>query len=214
MASRAKQSSGRPTRTQSRAARRGRRQRRRRFLRWGAAISIGAISFAFIVSLFIGGLPLNNLIGRSAPDGPGIRIDELAPIHVSPGQDHPPYNSAPATSGAHFGQPLAPSRWGVHDTALADEVLLHNLEHGYVNLHYDCPEGCSELLQQLTDIVEKAADRGGKVLMSPYPDMDSRIALTAWTFIDKFDVFDEERISEFVNSHESSPNAPEATVPR
>ena len=50
--------------------------------------------------------------------------------------------------------------------------------------------------------------------MSPYPDMGTRIALTAWTFIDKFDLFDEARISEFIGSHESSPNAPEANVPR
>ena len=214
MASSAKQSKGRPTQTQLRAARRLRRQRRRRFLRWGGAIAIGAVAFAFIVSLFIGGLPLQDLLGRSAPDGPGQRIVELLPEHVAPGEDHPPYNSVPATSGPHFGQPLAPARWGVHDAFLADEVLLHNLEHGYINVHYDCPDGCPELVQQLTDIVDKATDREGKVLMSPYPDMGARIVLTAWTFIDEFDLFDEQRINEFVNSHESSPNAPEATVPR
>jgi hypothetical protein len=153
-------------------------------------------------------------ITSGAPDGPGVRVAEMGASHVVPGEDHPPYNSVPATSGPHFGHPLAPVRWGVYDSSLADEVLVHNLEHGYVNVHYDCPDGCPELVQQLTDIVDKAADRGGKVLMSPYPDMDARIALTAWTFIDRFDEFDEKRISEFVNSHESSPNAPEATVPR
>ena len=186
-------------------------------MRWGAAVGIGSIAFAFIVSLFIGGLPLQNLFGGDAPDGPGLRIAELAPVHVAPGDEHEPYTSVPATSGAHFGAPLSPIRWGVYDTFLADEVLLHNLEHGYTNVHYDCPEdseGCTELVQQLTDIVDEAADRGGKVILSPYPDMDARIALTAWTFIDKFDEFDDARISEFVNSHESSPNAPEARVPR
>jgi len=50
--------------------------------------------------------------------------------------------------------------------------------------------------------------------MSPYSGMDTAIALTAWTFLDQFDVFDEERVSAFISSHESSPNAPEATVPR
>jgi hypothetical protein len=177
-------------------------------------MTIGALAFAFIVSLFIGGLPLQDLIGRNAPDGPGQRIDELIPQHVAPGQEHEPYTSVPATSGSHYAQPLAPARWGAHDSILADEVLLHNLEHGYVNLHYNCPDGCPELVQQLTDIADKATDRGGKVLMSPYPDMDTRIALTAWSFLDQFEVFDEDRIGDFVNSHESSPNAPEATVPR
>ena len=214
MASSARQSGERPTRTQQRAARRLRRQRRRRFLRWGAAVGIGSVAFAFIVSLFIGGLPLQDLFGGDAPDGPGERIAGLGNPHVLPGDDHPPYNSVPATSGPHFGAPLAPVRWGVYDSFLADEVLLHNLEHGYVNLHYDCPDGCAELVRQLTEIVDKATERVGKVLMSPYPDMETRIALTAWTFIDKFDEFDEQRISDFIGSHESSPNAPESNASR
>jgi hypothetical protein len=198
-----------------RAARRLRRQRRRRFLRWGAATAIGTVAFAFIVSLFIGGLPLEGLFSGGAPDGPGLRMVDLGAEHVLPEQEHADYNSVPATSGPHFGQPLAPARWGIHDTVLADEVLVHNLEHGYVNVHYNCPDdGCPELVQQLTELVDKATERGGKLLMSPYPDMDARIALTAWTFIDKFDLFDEDRIDDFVNSHEGSPNAPEASVPR
>ena len=44
--------------------------------------------------------------------------------------------------------------------------------------------------------------------------MDTRIALTAWTFIDQFGEFDEDRIRDFVSSHESSPNAPEYSLPR
>lgn len=204
----------RPSRTQMRAARRVRRQRRRRFLRWGAGLVVGLIAFTFILSLFIQGLPLENLFNRDAPDGPGIRIEELEPIHVVPGQEHGAYTSTPATSGWHYAQPLAPARWGIHDTPLADEVLLHNLEHGYVNVHYDCPDGCPELVGQLSQVVNMATEKGGKVLMSPYPGMDTRVALTAWTFLDSFDAFDEGRINDFMSSHESSPNAPEANVPR
>ena len=135
-------------------------------------------------------------------------------MHVSPGEDHPAYNSVPATSGWHYDLPLAPHRWGIYDDPIADEVLLHNLEHGYVNVHYDCPEECPDLVAQLTELVQEGIDRGGKLLMSPYPGLDSRIALTAWTFTDRFDEFDEDRIRAFVNAHESSPNAPEYRLPR
>ena len=214
MASRAR-GKNRPSRTQVRAARRSRRHRRRRFLRWFAGGAVGFVALAFILSLFIGGLPLQNLFGGSdAPDGPGVRFAEQGAEHITPGQEHASYNSVPATSGWHFAQPLAPARWGVHETPLADEVLLHNLEHGYVNVHYNCPDGGAELVTQLTEVVDKATGRGGKLLMSPYPDMDTKIALTAWTFLDQFEVFDEARISDFVSSHESSPNAPEANVAR
>ena len=134
--------------------------------------------------------------------------------HVLPGEEHPEYNSIPPTSGWHYNLPLAPARWGIYDEPIEPEVLLHNLEHGYINVHYDCPDGCPELVLQLTELVQEGIDRGGKLLMSPYPGMESRISLTAWTFLDQFDEFDDERIRAFVNAHESSPNAPEYRLPR
>jgi hypothetical protein len=205
----------RPSKTKVRAARRVRHQRRRRFLRWGAGLSIGFIAIAFILSLFVQGLPLDNLFGgRDAPDGPGIRQEEQQAFHIVPGEDHASYSSIPGTSGWHFAQPLAPARWGVHDEPVANEVLIHNLEHGYVNVHYNCPDGCDELVTQLAGIVNTAIGRGGKIILSPFPDMPTKIALTAWTFLDAFEDFDEVRINDFMSSHESSPNAPEATVPR
>ena len=69
-------------------------------------------------------------------------------------------------------------------------------------------------MTQLTALVQEGIDQGGKLLMSPYPGMDNTISLTAWTFIDRFDEFDEGRIRAFVNGHESSPNAPEYRLPR
>ena len=154
----------RPSKTKVRAARRSRRHRRRRLLRYGSGIVVGVIALAFIVSLFIGSIPLGN-IGRSAPDGPGIRIDDQGAPHVVPGVDHASYNSIPATSGWHYAQPLAPVRWGIHDEPLIDEVLLHNMEHGYVIVHYNCPDGCDELVTQLTGIVNTSTSRGGKVIL-------------------------------------------------
>ena len=115
----------------------------------------------------------------------------------------------PATSGWHYSQPLAPVRWGIHEEFVADEHRLHNLEHGGIGVHYNCPEGCPELVDQLSAIVNRSRDEGLKVLMSPYPGMSTRIALSAWTFLEQFDVFDEERVKEFIRSHESSGNAPE-----
>ena len=79
-------------------------------------------------------------------------------------------------------------------------------------MHYDCPVGCGELVAQLASIVEGAVAQGLKVIMTPYPGMETRIALTAWNFLDAFGGFDEERIRTFIRAHESSPNAPEPFV--
>ena len=201
------------TATQTRAARRSRRQTKRRLFRYIAGGAVAAVALAFIAALFLPGLPIGGqggLFGRGAPSGPGEKIADQGTAHVAPRQEHPPYNSVPATSGWHHPQPLAPARWGVHDEALADEVLLHNLEHGGVGVLYNCPEGCETLEGQLAAIVERAVGENLKVIMSPYPDMDSGIALTAWNFLDKFQEFDEDRVKDFISAHESSPNAPEA----
>ena len=121
MASKSRRS-GRLTPTQARAARRTRRQFRRRFIRYAAISGVGAIALAFIVALFLpsfslaGGGGFGGFFGGGAPDGPGIRIDDLGAEHIASGADHSPYNSVPATSGWHYGQPLAPAQWGVHDT--------------------------------------------------------------------------------------------------
>ena len=203
MATEARNRKSRLTPSQARAARRARRQRRRRATRFAVFSGITIVAVVFIFSLFAGGL--QNLGSRSAPDGPGQKIASQGRTHISPGDSHPPYSSVPATSGWHFAQPLAPVRWGIHDEALPDESLVHNLEHGGVGIHYNCPDGCDELVRQLRDI----AGGAGKVIMSPYPGMDTTIALTAWTFLDTFDEFDKERVEAFVSAHVSSPNAPE-----
>ena len=77
-----------------------------------------------------------------------------------------------------------------------------------MGVHYNCPDGCDNLISKLTEVV----NQGSKVVLSPYPDMDSIIALTAWTYIDKLNQFDEVRITKFIETHMSSPVAPEYLV--
>ena len=213
-------SPGRLTPSQARATRRARRNKRKRLLRYGSATAIAAVSLIFIVGLFLPGVSLSGghssggggLFGGGAPDGPGTRMDEVGREHISPGQEHDPYNSVTATSGAHFGSPLAPVRWGVHDTALEPEEYLHNLEHGGVAIFYDCPDGCETIEGQLSDLVSEAVNNGGKVLLAPHSDTGATITAIAWTFMHQFDFFDEDNIRAFVNAHESSPNAPEPSA--
>jgi thiol-disulfide isomerase/thioredoxin len=147
-----------------------------------------------------------------APGGPGRRIPYQDRDHIELGQAHPEYSSSPATSGWHYGHPNGPADWGVYQDPIPDEVLVHNLEHGGIGVHYDCPERCNELVARLRDLVTRARNEGEKVIMSPYPGLDTRITLTAWTFLDGFDEFDEARIMAFISAHESSLNAPEPFV--
>ena len=60
-------------------------------------------------------------------------------------------------------------------------------------------ETCHKLVDQLISIYEKK----GKIrlIVVPRPNLDSRIALTAWNYIDKFNEFDEQRITKFIDAH-------------
>lgn len=172
------------TKRERRAAERAAR-RRRRTLQTVAWVS-GALALVILVGY---------LVVRGSTSLPGQPVPNMGNAHLQPGEKSPvPYNSRPPTSGPHYGT-LA--EWGVHDQPIPDEVMVHNLEDGGVGVWYHCPDGCPELVDQLKAIVQRYED---KVLMAPYPDMDTRIALTAWNRIDKFDEFDEARIVRFIEA--------------
>ena len=130
MASSQRRSRNRPTPTQTRAARRARRQSRSRLKRIAAFTAVGLIAGLFISSLILTpGLSLD-LFGDDTPDGPGLKITSQGRDHVVPDQEHAEYSTRPATSGWHYNLPFAPVDWGVYDEFVEDEYLIHNLEHG------------------------------------------------------------------------------------
>ncbi len=181
------------TRNQARAIRRAKRERRKKFWRMLAFVGIGIVAGLLIIALFLPtGLDLN--FGSGSSGGPGQSVKILGRDHINVGQIHPPYNSTPPTSGWHYEDP-AP--WGASTVPIPDEVQIHNLEHGGIMIQYNCPEGCPEIVQKLTDI-----SSGYKhTIVAPYPSMDAKIALTAWGWIDKFNDFDESRILGFIKGH-------------
>jgi hypothetical protein len=63
-------------------------------------------------------------------------------------------------------------------------------------VQYNCT--CPELVDQLRGVVSKY-DRF--VILAPYPGMKPRIALTAWTRLDRLEEFDEKRIVRFIQAY-------------
>jgi hypothetical protein len=64
-------------------------------------------------------------------------------------------------------------------------------------VQYNCPEGCEDLVAQLSAIVGRHDEQ---VILAPYPGMESRIALTAWGRIDTLDEFDADRVTRFIRA--------------
>jgi hypothetical protein len=149
--------------------------------------------------------------GGDRPDYPYPvqTFEDIGRDHLARGQTYESYNSNPPTTGPHA---PAPAPWGVSDTALPKEVPPHNMEHGGVVIWYNCAassldaDACQQLRGQLAGVTEAALDEGKLVLTLPYLDMDSTIALTAWTVMDTLDAFDGPRIAAFIAAYDRAFN--------
>jgi len=138
-----------------------RRQRRQRWLFRGLGV---------LIVLVIGVFAYRSL----TKEYPGQTVPALGNEHIaSIDTPHQPYNTRPPTSGAHL---PSIARWGLHLQPIPDELQVHNLEDGGVLVQYHCRD-CDELIARLTAIVARYPEQ---VILAPYPNMNVRIALTAW----------------------------------
>lgn len=132
---------------------------------------------------------------KSKEGGPGLAVASQGTAHVDTLFDErPDYSTSPPTSGHH-------TRYmpdlGVHAIPLPPEEQVGALINGVVLLQYNCPQACPELARQL----EGMADHYEKIIVAPYPFMDSKIALTAWQRIETLPAFDEKRIKVFIEAY-------------
>lgn len=170
--------------------------------------------------------PTNGQQAYYAPKTPGVNslpavgqaVDEMPHVHVVP-PARVTYIHNPPTSGCHYnlGYPDAPIQTGVYDKEVAPEYWVHNLEHGYVVVLYNCPSGCSTEFQQLrTWYHSLPADPGGavpypKVLILPWPTMDVPFAAVSWDWYDPIPVFNIDEVQRFYANHVgrgAEPSAP------
>lgn len=170
------------------------------------AICLAVAAFlAFLIWLFI----------ESSKPLPGTKVADLGRGHVPVGEQVD-YNSNPPTSGKHYDDWI---RSGVYAESRDDRNLVHSLEHGYVIMHYKCseqlgktqseatgspsPSEFSEICRTRRDELAKIYEKKGKtkLIVVARPNLDTNFALTAWTYLDKFDNFDRSRIERFIDAH-------------
>jgi hypothetical protein len=97
-----------------------------------------------------------------------------------------------------------PQTCDVYTEPIAPEHAVHSLEHGAVWITYDdsVPEA---------DVTALAAEVRGNPyrLMSPLPEQDSPIVLTAWGRTLEVDSADDERVDQFLRAYTNGPQTPE-----
>jgi hypothetical protein len=109
--------------------------------------------------------------------------------HLNAGDPTPVYKSNPPTSGTHN---QVWSQAGIYGDNVDITQLVHSLEHGYIILFYN---GLSPAeISQLENI-----QRGDsfKMIVAPYPNMPSKVALAAWARLQTCDGVNEQAIRSF-----------------
>ncbi|HEV1998182.1 MAG TPA: DUF3105 domain-containing protein [Candidatus Dormibacteraeota bacterium] len=99
------------------------------------------------------------------------------------------YKHQPPSSGEHYSDQAAPRPWGNVQTELMPEEFVHNLEHGGIDLVYQCSgsgsgSDCDNKFQAAQALMDGLPKEPGfnevKFLATPYQAMGPKAALLAW----------------------------------
>ncbi len=149
--------------------------------------------------LVVGGLGVFPAAGQNAE--PGRKMPDLGQQHVADGTPitYPEYPPPPGPHRPHW------PPWVVSPTRVPEEMFVHNLEHGGIAILYKCPSPCPDITRQLEATFRTLPpSKYGhvKVVISPNDRIKTRFALLAWTRLDEFERFDQDRILRFVRAYQ------------
>ena len=140
----------------------------------------------------------------------GQAIDEMPHTHIQPPATVT-YIHNPPTSGCHYnlGYGDAPIQTGVYNQSIPNEYWVHNLEHGYVAILYNCPNNsCSSEFNQLHSWYKSLPPTPGfpypKAIVIPYTSMDVPFAAVSWDWYDPMPVFSLSEVQKFYANHENN----------
>lgn len=140
----------------------------------------------------------------------GQAIDEMPHYHVERGTKIQ-YNHDPPTSGCHYSIPgQAPVPPGAYNVEIDAEFWVHNLEHGYIVVLYNCPnDSCPGDFDKLKtwrkslppDPAAKGQLNYAKVLVLPWHTMAKKFAAVSWDYYIGWDSLDISKVQEFYDNH-------------
>jgi len=153
----------------------------------GAVLVVGAIIVLFIIS------------------GAGAKIEGIFDFGAQErGHDEGVVFAAaslPPVGGTHS------PRWqtcGIYDQPLESKNAVHSMEHGAVWITYR-PELAAVEIETLQDMVQGRS----YLLLSPFPDQDNDVVLTAWGIQLPVESVADERIAQFIDEYRLGPQTPE-----
>jgi hypothetical protein len=155
----------------------------------------------------------------------GTAIDEMPHSHIEEGK-RVSYSHRPPTSGCHYNVGgKAPMAAGVYTNQVPAEYWVHNLEHGYTVVLYNCPatKPCPDDVKALQKWYQglkpesqpadcATAPATGipfgypKVLVLPWNDMDVPFAAVSWDYYLPLDKLNVSKVQQFYDNHKGKGN--------
>ena len=172
----------------ARSERRVRHERKGKFRRIVYLVASGFIGSLIIVSLFVPSFGGNG--GGTSPES-----EDPFPI-IPEGTNYFGYASQPPTSGPAWEKK---ADWGIHTTAVPNERQVRNLLEGGVLIQYNTED--SNAINTLKDVVTRQGDYPCYLIMAPYTDMESNIAMTAWGAIETMGNVNTSQIQQFIDTY-------------
>lgn len=164
------------------------REKRMRMLRIWLPVTIIVVAF---LGLLLVRLLEPDVVGAefipSPP--PGMHVTDADMLTL-------PENNLPPMGGPHY------PNWqncGIYETVLDPGYAIHSMEHGalWITYHPDLPQ------EQVAALQDKVRGQG-YLLLSPYPDQASPIALTVWDGQLTVETAADERIDQFIRRYRNT----------
>lgn len=137
----------------------------------------------------------------------GERMHTIIPSSQVSSTDGVSYSSNPPSSGPNCG---AGGSYGAYPDSqpLPRCYWINNLASGGIVLLYNCPGGCPDIVAQLGLVVRDATDPDcsstKRIVVTPYPQMDAKVAAVAWGYTWKSGCLDgssRRALTDFVDAH-------------
>lgn len=133
----------------------------------------------------------------------GEAVEVLGATHITLDSDPGTYNSNPPTSGQHYPQTLDVGFYETNNYQYPQGYLLHNMEHGYVIIWYNCADlsesACSDLKSQIRTVMDDV--KNVKVIAYPTDTTDFPVVMTSWGRILNMTTFDAAQARAFYDTN-------------
>jgi hypothetical protein len=140
-----------------------------------------------------------NVVVASQPSGGHLHSSDCDPLTFA---SNPPSSGTHYPDWAKYKTYSAPVPWG---------FLVHCLEHGAIDIVYNCPDGCPDEVSQAQSLIDGLAPDPGcgapmKIVLAPDPSLDIRWAASAWTWTLRTTCFDKQAFASFIAAYYQGPD--------